>query len=148
MLDRIFVYGVLLREAHEAAVLLDHRLTFDGFATVEECDGERVLGGIIDTERLDRYDAIEGVNPDDPGSTRGFYRREWIELADGTFAWVYKMNRLDRFPEPPSRYMLQAMSEQYERLGHDPSSLGDPRLALGGGSALREAQTEAYERSR
>ena len=129
--DRIFVYGMLLVRAPEKATLPGYRLEFDGFADVVPDEDSEVLGGVItcSDERpystLAHYDGIEGVDHRDPTSRSGLYRREWVELADGTFAWVYRMNRRSHAPYPPSSFYLDIVRDGYERHGHDEDVLLD-----------------------
>jgi gamma-glutamylcyclotransferase (GGCT)/AIG2-like uncharacterized protein YtfP len=114
---RIFVYGILMREAREAATLPGYRLAFDCFATIVPAEGERVQGGIIETDDLGlrRYDSIEGVDHERPED--GYYRRDRVTLADGSEAWAYRMNQVrERIGPDPG--LVRDMQRQYERLGH------------------------------
>ena len=117
---KVFVYGILMRDATEAAALHGYRLAFSRFATVRRCEGSVVLGGLVDANdaKLRTYDSIEGVRPDG----LGYYRREEVEVddADGNpvVAWVYMQNEHYFDEEPGSPALRAQMNEQYERLGH------------------------------
>ena len=116
MPERIFVYGILMRDAREAAILPGYRLTFDGFATIEPDEDSEVLGGVIEAteDQLRHYDAIEGYRPWAPQD--GYYRRIKVQLADGSLAWAYRMNQpRERAPDPD---LIARMQHEYERLGH------------------------------
>lgn len=124
-MQRVAVYGILLRDAHETAVLDGYRLAFGAafaggsvFATVVEAPGESVVVGVVETtaEGVHHYDAIEGHRVDDP--TRGFYRRTYVVLDDGDAgigAWVYVMN--DPVAQAPETFLVQRMILEYVRLG-------------------------------
>jgi len=115
--QRIFVYGILMRDAREAATLPGYRLAFDGFATIVPDEDGEVPGGVIETTDLGlrRYDSIEGVDHESPES--GYYQRIRVQLADGSLAWAYRMNQVrERIPPHPD--LLRGMQREYERLGH------------------------------
>lgn len=118
-MSRVFVYGILMRDATEAARLPDHRLDFiDGLATVTPHEGEEVHGGVVEVDdwTLRRYDAIEGVR-----GTDGLYRRDEVTLADGSPAWVYMKTRGE--PHRPYTGMLAGIHADYLRLGLPESKL-------------------------
>lgn len=113
---RIFVYGILMRDAREAAILPGYRLAFDNFATIEPDEDSHVLGGVIEATEFElrRYDQIEGVDHESP--ERGYYRRIRVQLADGSLAWAYRMNQARDLAPAPG--LIARMQHEYERLGH------------------------------
>lgn len=120
-MERVFVYGILMGDANEAATLPGYRLAFSGFATVRPETGSFVPGGLVDVDprKLREFDAIEGVRP----GGDGFYRREKRAVYDSAGqpvdAWVYMMN--DRYfnERPGDDSLVRRMHHQYQRLGHN-----------------------------
>lgn len=118
-MERVFVYGILMPDATEAATLPGYRLAFSGHATVRPLEGSAVLGGLVDVDAygLRRYDSIEGLRPDGTG----YYRRERriVNTANGPVeAWVYMMNERYFEETDASDWLVARFEKQYERLGH------------------------------
>jgi len=121
MMERVFVYGILMREGGEPAVLADHRLRFYGFASAEEKPGGELYGMLltVSDETFRDFDRVEGYRADDPAE--GLYRRERVtvrllDTGERQEAWVYKMNhgRWYTGPEAPLPGMVARMREVYE----------------------------------
>lgn len=126
MSDNVFVYGTLMRGAHEAARLHGYRLDFGSFATVVEDTGGTVYGGLIrdvTPAQLRTFDQIEGVSS-------GYYSRRPVTVYSGEHettrqneAWVYVMSARDLLASKRGRYgtpdaLAEGMHLQYERMGH------------------------------
>lgn len=110
----VFVYGMLLPDAHDPATLDDHRLHFDMHATIKSgYDGEIVHGGVIycDDDYLRYLDSIEGEGH--------YYDRVRVTVdtpSDEIEAWVYVM-RTPGDRRPTAGY-LSRIEEGYRKFGH------------------------------
>lgn len=133
MIDKVFTYGILMREGHRAAWLDGYRLDFGRFATVVESAQSCVYGSLIENvtpEQLQYYDQVEGYRPDNLDSS--YYTRQLVPVTtmDGIelAAWVYVMQASwladshTRCTTPdPSLYLR--MAREYGRLGHSEDAL-------------------------
>lgn len=145
----IFVYGMLLSRANRPATLDGYRLTFHDHATIEPAPGEHVLGGVIVDADLGYYDGVEGAPV--------YYTRERVTLQDGSLAWTYVMNDMERDSWPPYHGYVEMIAAGYRKFGYDtmplwalaanPASCSDSSLLnwgaslLGRGEGLSETTT-------
>jgi len=122
-IERVFVYGILLRRNEttppgDSASLEGYRLAFDGgLATIEPSDDpeEYVAGAVLYVTRdeLRSFDGIEGYRPEAP--LAGLYRRErvWADTEhEQREAWVYIKNRRHG-PAAPHAGMLATIHRGY-----------------------------------
>lgn len=133
-MERVFVYGILMRNGGEPAFVEDHKLRFYGFASCEDSPGDRCYGMLLTVSEktlVESFDNIEGYRPSAP--LEGLYRRERVtvtSLDDGQQheACVYKMNH-GRYgyegPSEPSEHMIKRMRCTYEVKGMPTKLLDD-----------------------